>query len=73
MPQPPPSDWPLGRCGDELLVMPGAYDALSAESKRTYRKSDALLRVAVPDIESLVPQAKADVVRLPIGGYSARK
>ena len=35
------------------------YEALGAESKRTYRKSDALLRVAVPDIESLVPLAKA--------------
>jgi hypothetical protein len=34
------------------------YDSLSAESKRTYRRSDALLRVAVPDIESLVPLAR---------------
>ena len=35
------------------------YEALGAESKRTYRKSDALLRIAVPGIESLVPLAKA--------------
>jgi hypothetical protein len=31
---------------------------LSAESKRTYRKSDALLRIAVPDIAALIPLAK---------------
>lgn len=35
------------------------YEALGAESKRTYRKSDALLRIAVPGVESLVPLAKA--------------
>jgi hypothetical protein len=35
------------------------YDSLSAASQRTYRKSDALLRIAVPGIEALVPLAKA--------------
>jgi hypothetical protein len=35
------------------------YDSLSAESKRTYRKSDALLRIAVPGIADLIPLAKA--------------
>ena len=35
------------------------YDSLSAESKRTYRKSDALLRVDVPDLASLMPLARA--------------
>ena len=35
------------------------YDALSAESKRIYRRSDELLRIAVPDIASLVPLARA--------------
>ena len=35
------------------------YDSLSAGSKRTYRKSDALLRIEVPDIAALVPLAKA--------------
>ena len=35
------------------------YDSLSAESKRTYRRSDALLRIAVPRVEDLVPLAKA--------------
>ena len=33
------------------------YDSLSAGSKRTYRKSDALLRIAVPDVAALVPVA----------------
>jgi hypothetical protein len=35
------------------------YDSLSEESKRTYRKSDALLRIAVPDVAALVPLATA--------------
>src|SRR5947199_9734607 len=35
------------------------YDSLSSESKKTYRKSDALLRVGVPDIASLMPLARA--------------
>jgi hypothetical protein len=40
--------------------MPFAYyDSLSAEAKRTYRKSDALKRIAVPDLEPLVAIAKS--------------
>ena len=35
------------------------YDSLSAASKRTYRKSDAMLRIEVPDIAALVPHAAA--------------
>jgi hypothetical protein len=35
------------------------YDRLSAESKRTYRKSDSLDRVAVPDVDTLQPLARA--------------
>ncbi len=35
------------------------YDALSADSKRTYRKSDAIARIEVPDIASLVHLARA--------------
>src|SRR5689334_22196901 len=35
------------------------YDSLSSESRKTYRKSDALLRVEVPDIASLMPLALA--------------
>jgi len=35
------------------------YDSLSSESRKTYRKSDALLRVEVPDIASLMPLARA--------------
>jgi hypothetical protein len=35
------------------------YDSLSAESRRTYRKSDALLRVPVPGIGELIPLAQA--------------
>jgi hypothetical protein len=35
------------------------YDRLSAESKRTYRKSDAIRRVELPDAESLRPLAPA--------------
>ena len=39
--------------------MPFAYyDGLSAGDKRTYRKSDALKRIAVPDLEPLVAVAK---------------
>ena len=40
--------------------MPFAYyDRLPASSKRTYKKSDAIRRVAIPRIEELVPLAKA--------------
>ena len=35
------------------------YDRLSADSKRTYRKSDAILHVAVPGIGELRPLARA--------------
>ena len=35
------------------------YDSLSDGSKRTYRKSDALLRIAVPDVAALIPLATA--------------
>ena len=35
------------------------YDSLSAGSKRTYRESDALLRIAVPDMAALMPLAAA--------------
>ena len=35
------------------------YDKLSATDKRTYRKSDSILRVALPDIGGLMPLAKA--------------
>ncbi|HUQ28539.1 MAG TPA: hypothetical protein VM051_08105 [Usitatibacter sp.] len=40
--------------------MPFAYfDKLSTRSKRTYRKSDAIARVEVPDVATLVPVAEA--------------
>ena len=40
--------------------MPFAYyDNLSAQSRRTYRKSDALLRIEVPEVAGLVPVATA--------------
>jgi hypothetical protein len=35
------------------------YDRLTADSKRTYRKSDAIERVEVPEVASLVPLAAA--------------
>ena len=35
------------------------YERLPADSKRTYRKSDAIARVEVPDVASLVPLAAA--------------
>ncbi len=35
------------------------YDSLPAESKLTYRKSDALQRIAVPEVEALIPLARA--------------
>ena len=35
------------------------YDSLGADSKRTYRKSDTLLRVDVPDVATLIPLARA--------------
>jgi hypothetical protein len=40
--------------------MPFAYyDRLSAASKRTYRKSDAILRITLPDVATLMPFAGA--------------
>jgi hypothetical protein len=40
--------------------MPFAYyDKLGAESKRIYRKSDAITRILLPDIATLMPLAKA--------------
>jgi hypothetical protein len=40
--------------------MPFAYyDSLSPRSRRTYRKSDRILRVAIPDIAALRPLAAA--------------
>ncbi len=40
--------------------MPFAYyDKLSAARKRTYRKSDAIRRVEIPDIGALMPLARA--------------
>lgn len=40
--------------------MPFAYyDKLSAASRRTYRKSDAILRIEVPDMAVLMPLARA--------------
>ena len=35
------------------------YDDLSEESQRTYRASDAIARVPVPEIDSLIPLARA--------------
>ena len=35
------------------------YDSLSAESKRTYRRSDALLRIEIPGLAELEPLARA--------------
>lgn len=46
----------------ELYRMPerfAYYDALSAASKRTYRKSDAIERVEVPDVPSLAALAQS--------------
>jgi hypothetical protein len=37
----------------------GYYDSLSASSKRTYRKSDAIPKVPVPAVAELVPLARA--------------
>ena len=40
--------------------MPFAYyDRLDAEGKRIYRKSDAITRIAIPDIAALMPLAAA--------------
>jgi hypothetical protein len=40
--------------------MPFAYyESLSARSKRTYRKSDRILRVALPEVAALQPHATA--------------
>jgi hypothetical protein len=35
------------------------YDRLSAASKRTYRKSDAITRIELPDAAALIPLARA--------------
>jgi len=35
------------------------YDNLDADQKRTYRRSDAIRRVEIPDVASLIPLAKA--------------
>jgi hypothetical protein len=35
------------------------YDNLSSEDKRIYRKSDAIARIAVPEVATLVPLAQA--------------
>ena len=35
------------------------YEGLGARSKRTYDKSDRIVRVEIPDVASLVPLAKA--------------
>ena len=35
------------------------YDKLSAQSKRTYRKSDGIARIEVPEVAGLVPAAAA--------------
>jgi hypothetical protein len=35
------------------------YDNLTREQQRTYRKSDAIRRVEIPDIAELIPLAKA--------------
>lgn len=35
------------------------YEKLSAESKRTYRKSDKIQRIELPDVAALVPVARA--------------
>ena len=35
------------------------YDTLDAESQRTYRKSDAIVRIEVPGVAAMVPLARA--------------
>jgi hypothetical protein len=35
------------------------YESLSAQSQRTYRRSDAIERIALPDAAALVPLARA--------------
>ena len=47
------------------------YDALPADSKRTYRKSDALLRVVVPGVAALIPLARAVEPALAAGDRAA--
>lgn len=37
----------------------GYYDRLSAASKRTYRKSDEILRIELPEVRALMPLAAA--------------
>ena len=50
-------------------MAPFAYfDRLSAASKRTYRKSDRIARVELPEVERLVPLASA--IALPLGNAS---
>jgi hypothetical protein len=52
--------------------MPFAYfDRLSAESKRTYRRSDGIRRVEVPDIAPLVELARAIAPILESGNRAA--
>jgi hypothetical protein len=49
---------PIIKGPDPFIVMPFAYyDSLDAASKRTYRKSDAIRRVAVTDLEPLMTVA----------------
>ena len=43
------------------------YDRLSPSRKRIYRKSDAILRVEVPDFPALVPLARAIAAPLEAG------
>jgi hypothetical protein len=47
------------------------YDSLSAPSKRTYRKSDAIVHVDVPMVADLVPLAKAIQPTLESGDCAA--
>ncbi len=47
------------------------YDTLSAASRRTYRKSDAIVHVDVPQVAELVPLAKAVQPALDSGDFAA--
>ncbi len=50
----------MSQAAGTIKHMPFAYyDRLSAESKRTYRKSDRVLRVDLPDVARLMPLAAA--------------
>jgi len=42
------------------------YDSLSTESRRTYRKSDGILRVALADARAMEPLARAIEAALPM-------